>query len=94
MTNEDKLRAFAQELFKDWPEALGVDGFELQDLAEKHGLLKRKDTPPLEPCSENCACACASYYGTEEMAAGGAVCYVRTEVLTGTAGVKEARDGQ
>ena len=80
-SDADRLRAFARDLFKDWPEALGVDGFELQDLAEKHGLLARKEPAPLVACSENCACA--SYYGNREWEAGEVVCYQRTPLLTG-----------
>jgi len=76
-----KLRAFAQELFSDWPEAAGVDGFALQDIAVKHGLLQQKDPPPREPCSEHCACA--EYYPQDEFAAGGVICYRRTRVLLG-----------
>lgn len=86
------LRAFAQELFKDWPEAGGVDGFELQDLAEKHGLLKRRDPAPLVPCGENCACA--EYYGEVQMQMGDAVCYERSDVLLGTCGVAPTEGAQ
>jgi hypothetical protein len=31
--------AFGREIMKAWPEG-GVDGFDLQDLAEKHGIIK------------------------------------------------------
>lgn len=80
-TAEDKLRAFARELFEHWPEAAGVDGFQLQDLGEKHGLLAKKDPAPRQPCGENCACR--EYYPDEDFHEGAVICYQRTEVLDG-----------
>jgi hypothetical protein len=77
----DKLRAFAQSLFEHWPQACGVDGFGLQDLAEKHGLMAKRDPAPTVPCSE--ICACVEYYPASEFEAGGVICYVRTPLLTG-----------
>lgn len=73
MSNEAKLRAFVQELFKDWPDDLGVDGFDLQDLAEKHGLLV--PTEALERCGE--VCSCADYDDFPQ------TCYRKTALLTG-----------
>ncbi len=31
--------AFGKAVMKEWPES-GLDGFDLQDLAEKHGLIE------------------------------------------------------
>lgn len=33
------FEAFAKEIMERWPEC-GVDGFELQELAERHGLIE------------------------------------------------------
>jgi hypothetical protein len=73
VSNEAKLRAFVQELFKGWPDDLGVDGFDMQDLAEKHGLLV--PTEVTAPCGEVCSCA---EYGDFP-----ATCYRKTSLLTG-----------
>lgn len=76
------LREFARELLKDWPDDIGVDGFELQDLAEKHGLLT--PTTRHAPCAESAdECHCLAYHDGPEGMAGGVVCYRRTALLTG-----------
>jgi hypothetical protein len=51
----DKLRAFAQAILDGWPEVPQWDGFDLQDLAVKHGLLEA--TTVTEFCGEGCQCA-------------------------------------
>ena len=79
MTNEDKLRAFVLELFKDWPHEFGVDGFDLQDLAEKHGLIVPHEAT--EPCGEYCACA--EYDDFPQ------TCYRKTPLLTGERSAEE-----
>ena len=50
----DSLLAFAREILAAWPEG-GIEGGDLQDIAEKHGLL----VPEIRhaPCVENCPCA-------------------------------------
>jgi hypothetical protein len=77
----DALSAFAAELLDGWPTDLGVDGFEMQDIAIKHGLLVSGD-PVFAPCGESCQCA--EYHGTDGMAEG-VLCYRRSELLTGSA---------
>lgn len=75
-SGEAKLRAFAQDVMGDWPHECGLDGFELQDLAVKHGLLV-----PVEmtaPCGEGCQCA--EYYESDELVEG-VTCYRKTELL-------------
>lgn len=69
----EKLRAFAQAILDDWPDIGGLDGFEVQELAEKHGLL----TPTIAtgPCGETCLCA---EYDDFPM-----TCYHKTATLTG-----------
>lgn len=67
------LRAFAQALFKDWPD-VGADGFELQELGEKYGLLT--PVPVTERCDpDNCNCA---EYDDFPM-----ICYRKSPLLTG-----------
>src|SRR5690242_8335694 len=50
----ERLRAFAQEVMQAWPEG-GIDGGDLQEIAEKHGLLIEKQM--VAPCCESCNCA-------------------------------------
>lgn len=69
------LRAFANDVIGD--ELGDVDGGTLQDLAEKHGLLKRVEMKG--PCREE-GCACAGMLDAEDWPS---VCYRRTSLLTG-----------
>lgn len=79
----EKLRGFAQELFDEWPDYLGVDGFDLQEIAVRHGLLV--ETTRFEPCSlEEGRCSCLAYYGDDEWKAG-VTCYRKSRLLGGTA---------
>ena len=50
------LREFAADMFdaSDWPDGGDVDGFEFQELATKHGLLRPEQRT--EPCGEDCQC--------------------------------------
>lgn len=73
------LRLFAQELLAEWPDEIGIDGFDLQDLCVKHRLLT--PTYPNGPCGESCWCE--GYYGNAMGSWIGAVCYRKTELLTG-----------
>lgn len=75
--NMAAMRAFVGELLTNWPDEVGIDGFELQDLCVKHGLLVA--TYPKEPCLPNCWCV--GYYGSGIWQ--GVVCYRKTELLTG-----------
>lgn len=88
----ESLRAFAQEVLGDWPESF-PDGFDIQDLAEKHGLLKLKDPKPMQPCQEE-GCRCAEYFDERDWAAG-VDCFQRTPLLTGQTpdGMKEDQRG-
>ena len=72
-----KLRAFAQEIMDHWPNN-GVDGDDLQDIAEKHDLIK--PVTRYEQCSD--VCQCSEYVSSTEFRAG-IVCFVRTDLLTG-----------
>ena len=71
----EKLRAFVQELFTDWPHEFGIDGFDLQDLAEKHGLIEPREVSA--PCHPE-HCACAEYDDFPQ------TCYRKTALLTGS----------
>lgn len=73
----DALRAFAQDVMESWPEG-DVDGGDLQDAAEKHGLLKPVTLG--EPCADDCFCA--GFYGDDEWKTG-VTCYRKTPLLTG-----------
>lgn len=48
------LRAFAGEVMGDWPDVGGLDGFDLQGIGEKTGLLRRETRQA--PCGDQCAC--------------------------------------
>lgn len=50
-----RLRAFAQDILEDWPDVGYLDGFDLQQLAHKHGLLVSETR--FERCGEHCSCA-------------------------------------
>ena len=78
----DALRAFAQALFDDWPNSLGVDGFDLQDIAQKHGLLCPQIVTT--PCKDE-GCNCLDYNGGAEAMSDGVICYRKTKLLTGIA---------
>lgn len=74
-----RLRAFARDVVDVAFDGCGLDGGEIQDMAEDHGLLVEKMMQ--EPCSaEEGACACA---GLTEFPTG---CYRPTPLLTGEAG--------
>lgn len=77
----EKLRAFAQELFRGYPEDFGdFDRGAVQEFAIEHGLLS--ETKPKAPCGENCSCA--NYFSGQEFEAGEATCYQRTQLLDGS----------
>ena len=78
----EKLRSFAQALFEDFPDYMGVDGFDLQDLAVRHGLLV--ETTQFKPCGEDGHCSCLNYYGQDEWK-DGVTCYRKSHLLGGKA---------
>jgi hypothetical protein len=61
----DALRAFVRDLFDtvDWPDTGTLDGFDFQDLCERHGLLVPQEVTG--PCNVGCEdgvnCSCAEY---------------------------------
>lgn len=71
----DSLRAFAQDVMEGWPYG-APDGGDLQELAEKLGLLKPVEMA--KPCAEECCCA--EFYGEDD---GPFRCYRKTSLLTG-----------
>ena len=71
MSNETPKPAFdpigfARAVFDDWPDIGTYNGFDLQDLGEKYGLLV--GTAVTAPCGENCGCL--EHMSEEEFAAG------------------------
>jgi hypothetical protein len=68
--------AFAQEIMSIWPHG-DVDGGDLQNIAEKHGLL----TPETfyEPCQES-GCNCSGMWSSDEWNAG-VTCYRKAQIL-------------
>jgi hypothetical protein len=81
-----RLREFAQRIVEGWPEDADVDGFEIQDAAEKFGLIELKSPAPTEPCGEGCMCD--QYYAPKDWGRG-VQCYRKTKLLTGDADMKE-----
>jgi len=75
MNDIDRLRSFAQDIMRSWPEG-DVDGADLQEMAKKHGLLTPVEVT--EPCGEDGACNCAAYGGFPM------TCYRKTPLLKGT----------
>lgn len=55
MADAERLSAFAYAVMGDWPDVGGLDGFDLQALGEKHGLLEKLERQA--PCGEFCQCA-------------------------------------
>ena len=79
VTDIENLRGFARESMENWP--LGDIDNELQNLALKYGLIKLKDLPPAEPCSDECTCA--DYFTYKDFTDGTVECYELTELLRG-----------
>jgi len=77
----DKLRAFAQEIMEGWPYVGMLDGFDLQELAVKHGLLA--ETTCHKPCAEE-GCSCAEMVDEQDWKEG-VQCYHSTDLLKGVA---------
>ncbi len=75
----NKLRAFAQEIMKAWPEG-GIDGDDLQEIACRHGMLAPETR--FEPCGEWCNCNAGVDVDGGEWERG-VECYRRTALLTG-----------
>ena len=71
------LRAFAQDIMSYWPDG-DLDGGDLQEIAEKHGLLKLETR--YEPCGESCKC---SEYANAFEWKDGVTCYRKTNLLIG-----------
>jgi hypothetical protein len=84
----EALLAFATDIMEAWPMG-GIDGAELQDIAEKHGLLS--PVTLTAPCHEECNCT--DYGLTPEEWASGHICYRKTALLRGDAAMaaKEPR---
>lgn len=76
-----KLRAFAQDIMEDWPDVGSLDGYDIQILGVKHGLLD--ETTHHKPCAEEgCACAAMCYESDWKE---GVQCYRSTALLKGGA---------
>jgi hypothetical protein len=71
----ERLRAFASDVMAGFPNA-EPDGFELQDIAVKHGVLIGERRT--EPCGEDCNCT--EYYDPSDWK-GGITCYRLAEAL-------------
>lgn len=77
----NKLRAFAQEIMNGWPDVGTLDGFDLQELAVKHGLLA--EITRHKPCADE-GCNCAEMCDERDWQ-GGVQCYRSTPILKGDA---------
>ena len=75
----DQLRSFAQEIMEGWPDVGTLDGFDLQELAVKHGLIVA--TIRHKPCSEE-YCSCAEMVDERDWKKG-VDCYHATTLLKG-----------
>lgn len=53
----DRLRGIITELFGEWPEAMveGMDGFDVQEFAHKHGIFVMEARTV--PCCDGCNCS-------------------------------------
>lgn len=68
---------FIRELFAHFPESF-PDGFDIQDVAEKHGILTHHK--PVAPCGNGCWCD--EYYSRDEWDNGEASCLRLSTWLT------------
>lgn len=86
IAERDALRSFAQAIMEaaDWPDGGDVDGFQVQELAEEHGLLVK--TEQTKPCGENCSCL---EYNGEVSEKWPAICYRKTPLLTDSQAQRE-----
>lgn len=76
--NEEKLRAFAQEIMSHWPED-GIDGYDLQEIAIKHGLMISQIR--YSPCLlGGCSCSARAAPASNSVVV---TCFKETELLTG-----------
>lgn len=75
----DKLHAFAQDIMDEWPEVGSLDGYDLQMLGVKHGLLV--ETTHHKPCAEE-GCNCAEMCDERDWQEG-VQCYRSTQLLKG-----------
>lgn len=59
-----RLQQIIAAYYDGWPEPWAdcMDGFEMQDFAEKHGIMDRVEKTT--PCGENCSCS--EYHGSGE----------------------------
>lgn len=75
--SEPDYKGFAIAIVEGWPEpfAEGLDGFDLQELAEKYGLLRKERR--VVPCDPE-TCQCAEFYDTGDTA----TCYRRNWPLS------------
>ena len=72
-----RLREFAKGCLDEWPD-VGMDGFDLQELAVKTGLLEAFTVTEL--CGENCRCI--EYHGSDGFL-DGVVCYRKNAMIRG-----------
>ena len=60
------FEAFVWDIYDDWPDCGTLDGFDLQELGEKHGvLIPEKRTTLCHP-----ECNCSEYYSSADIEAG------------------------
>lgn len=76
----DALKGFAISVMGEWPDCGELDGFDLQVLGVKHGLLV--GSIKTEPCGEHCNCAEYADFPME--------CFRKTSLLIDAARAQEA----
>jgi hypothetical protein len=82
----ESLAGFVSEIFDEWPELDSLDGFDLQELGQKHKILIPRTV--FAPCGENCSCA--ELFTDEEMLKG-VTCYHIAAWLNRPASAGDAR---
>lgn len=80
-----KLHKFSDGVLREWPD-VGMDGFDIQELAIECGLLAEKSPRPTEQCGE--CCNCAEYFSDNEWVEG-VRCYRKTAALTDPVALQE-----
>lgn len=80
-----QLRDFANDMLGEWPEVGGLDGFDLQEIGLKRGMLQA--TTRHAPCREE-GCNCGEMVDADEWK-DGVVCYSKTALLMGGAAIAQ-----
>lgn len=81
----ESMKNFIFAVMEDWQEGGGIEGYDLQEIAEKHGILIPHTV--YAPCGDYCNCV--ECYNDDEFR-GGVPCYTFPDWLTRVAEQRDA----